>query len=158
MATNAPGTQSVVSRVGQPAKGRRACFLGLAASLLLVPWAYPQQYVEYPQHQGKVQPLQLKWVPSWATLDMDLRERTESQTATNYVPGNLQVYDLTRIRGGLAVRPLGWATAYIQFSDNHVPGLTSKYVAANMRDQFDVRQAYLLLHRERVTLIVGREE
>ena len=158
MATNALCTQSVVSRLDQLAKGRRACFVGLAASLLLVPWAYPQQYVEYPQHQGKVQPLELKWVPSWATLDMDLRERTEAQTALNYLPGNLQVYDLTRVRGGLAVRPLPWATGYIQFSDNHVPGLPSKYVAANMRDQFDARQAYLLLHRERATLIVGRQE
>jgi Alginate export len=158
MATNALCTQSVVSRLDQPAKRRRGCFLGLGASLLLVPWAYPQQYVEYPQHQGKVQPLELKWVPSWATLDMDLRERTEAQTALGYVPGNLQVYDLTRVRGGLAVRPLPWATGYIQFSDNHVPGLTSKYVAANMRDQFDARQAYLLLHRERATLIVGRQE
>ena len=131
--------------------------MGLAASLL-VPVASAQQYVDYPQHQGKPQPLQLKWIPAWATLDMDLRERTESQTSVNYVPGNLQVYDLTRVRGGLAVRPFDWLTAYIQFSDNHVPGLPSKYVAANMRDQFDARQAYLLLHRERTRLFVGRQE
>ena len=65
-----------------------------------MPAASAQQYIDYPQHQGKQQPLQLKWVPAWATLDMDLRERTEAQTAVNYVPGNLQVYDLTRVRGG----------------------------------------------------------
>jgi alginate export protein len=158
MATNAPCTQTIVSRVDHLARRSRACLLALAASLLLAPSAYPQQYVEYPQHQGKAQPLELKWVPSWATLDMDLRERTEAQTALNYLPGNLQIYDLTRVRGGLAVRPLPWATGYIQFSDNHVPGLPSKYVAANMRDQFDVRQAYVLLHREQATLIVGRQE
>lgn len=158
MAINTPGTQSVVSRVDHRAKGRRVRLLGVAASLLLVPWAHSQVYVEYPQHQGKAQPLALKWVPGWATLDMDLRERNEVQTAFGYLSGDSQVYDLTRIRGGLAVRPFSWASGYIQFSDNHVPGLPSKYVAANMRDQFDARQAYLLFHREQATLIVGRQE
>jgi Alginate export len=157
MTTNAMHTQSVVSRMGHLAKKRLGCFLGLALSLLM-PVASAQQYVDYPQHQGKSQPLELKWVPGWATLSMELRERTESQTALNYVSGNLQVYDLTRVRGGLEVRPSQWATGYIQFMDNHVPGLPSKYVAANMRDQFDVRQAYLLLHYEPAKLFVGRQE
>lgn len=157
MTTNAARTRSVVSRMAHLAKRRRGCFLGLAASLLM-PVAFAQQFIDYPQHQGKQQPLELKWVPAWATLDMELRERTEAQTALNYVPGNLQVYDLTRVRGGLTVRPFAWVSAYIQFSDNHVPGLPSKYVAANMRDQFDARQAYLLLHRGQAKLFVGRQE
>jgi hypothetical protein len=157
MRISAVGTLRFAGRMAHPAKRRRRCLLGLAASLL-VPAASAQQYVDYPQHQGKQQTLELKWVPSWATLDMDLRERTEAQTALNYVPGNLQVYGLTRVRGGLAVRPFQWVTGYIQFSDNHVPGLPSKYVAANMRDQFDVRQAYLLFHREQARLFVGRQE
>ena len=135
---------------------KSALMLGFAASLLHS--ASAQQYADYPQHSGKQQPLELKWLPQWATLDMDVRERTESQTATNYTSGNLQVYGLTRVRGGLAVRPTQWMSAYLQFSDNHVPGLPAKYVAANMRDQFDARQAYLLLHREQAKLYVGRQE
>lgn len=157
MTTNAMRTRSVVSGMGHLAKRRRVYLLGLAVSLLM-PMASAQQYVDYPQHQGKAQPLELKWVPAWATLNMELRERTEAQTALNYVSGNLQVYDLTRVRGGLEVRPFQWVTGFIQFSDNHVPGLTSKYVAANMRDQFDARQAYVLLHYEQAKLFAGRQE
>ncbi len=54
--------------------------MALAASLFLMPGAFAQQYIDYPQNQGKAEPLPLGGVPSWATLDMDLRERTESQT------------------------------------------------------------------------------
>src|ERR1700742_45181 len=115
MTINAERTESGVVRVDGPEKRKRCCLLGLAASLLM-PLGSAPQYVEYPQHAGKQQPLELKWVPSWATLDMDLRERTEAQTALSYLPANLQVYDLTRVRGGLAVRPTQWASAYIQFS------------------------------------------
>jgi hypothetical protein len=35
------------------------------------------------------------------TLDMELRGRTEGQTAIDYVSGNGYAYELTRIRGGL---------------------------------------------------------
>lgn len=136
----------------------RVCLLSLAAAWLMPAAALAQLYVDYPTHQGKTQPLQLGWVPAWATLDMELRERTEAQTSLGYRDGNLQVYDLTRVRGGLAVRPFSWMTGYVQFSDNHAPGLTSRYVAANMRDQFDARQAYLLLHTGEWHLQAGRQE
>jgi len=151
-------TQGVITRRGRFSKGIQGCFLGLAACLFGIPGAVAQEYVEYPQHQGKAQPLQMNSVPSWATLDMNLRERTEAQTAFGYKSGNLQVYDLTRIRGGLEVRPSAWMTGYMQFSDNHALGLPLKFVAANMRDSFDARQAYLMLHWEQANVVAGRQE
>nr|WP_277751225.1 alginate export family protein [Granulicella sibirica] len=91
------------------------------------------------------------------TLDMDLRTRTENQTAINYVPGNWQVYELTRVRIGLEVRPARWLTAYLQGQDTHALGLPLPYVAANMRNTFDARQAYLNFHVKPVTIIAGRQ-
>jgi hypothetical protein len=126
--------------------------------LLAVHGASAQQYKEYPQNSGKVQPLELRGMPKWASFDMDLRERTEAQTAINYLSGNAQVYELTRVRGGLEVRPFTWLTGYIQFHDNHALGLELKYVSANMRDTFDDRQAYLEYHAHDLKIIAGRQE
>jgi hypothetical protein len=129
---------------------------------LLVPQAWAQQtavqYIEYPQILGKVQPLELKGVPKWATLDMQLRGRTENQTSVNYISGNEQLYELTRVYGGLEVRPTKFLTGYIQFIDTHALGLPLKYVAANQRDVFDDRQAYLQLEIGRAKIIAGRQE
>ena len=151
-------TQSVLNRESHSAIRGQGGLLALAASLFMMPAAFAQQYIDYPQIQPKAQPLPLRGVPSWATLDMNLRERTESQTALGYRSGNLQVYDLSRIRGGLELRPTNWMTGYMQFSDNRALGLPQKYVAANMRDNFDVRQAYLQLRWEKARLIAGRQE
>jgi hypothetical protein len=116
------------------------------------------RYIEYPQIQGKVQPLQWSGVPKWATFDMQLRARTENQTADAYVPGNDQLYELTRVYGGLEVRPSKYLTGYIQFIDAHALGLPLKYVAGNQRDSFDARQAYLDLHYKEFKVIAGRQE
>jgi hypothetical protein len=117
-----------------------------------------QTYVEYPKNAGKVQPLQQEYMPRWLTFDMDLRARTENQTALNLTPGNGQAYELTRVRVGLQVRPTSWLTAYIQGQDTHALGLVLPYVAANMRDTFDARQAYLNFHLKSVTIIAGRQQ
>jgi hypothetical protein len=117
-----------------------------------------QEYKDYPQNMGRVQTFELNGVPKWATFDMELRERTESQTAINYLSGNAQVYDLTRVHGGLEVRPTKWLTGYIQFQDSHALGLPLQFVAANMRDSFDARQAYLAFHLKNVKVIAGRQE
>jgi hypothetical protein len=83
--------------------------LGLVTGLIMLSQASAQQsavqYIEYPQILGKVQPLQLRGVPAWATFDMQLRGRTEIQTSYSYQSGNEQLYELTRIYGGLEVRP-----------------------------------------------------
>lgn len=116
------------------------------------------QYIEYPQIQGKVQPLELSGVPKWATFDAQLRARTENQTANNYIPGNDQLYELTRIYGGMEVHPSEYLTGYIQFMDTHALGLPLQYTAPDMRDTFDARQAYLDLHLEKYRIIAGRQE
>jgi len=116
------------------------------------------QYIEYPQILGKAQPLHLSSVPKWATFDGELRARLENQTSDNYISGNDQAYVLTRIYGGMEVRPTKYLTGYIQFIDAHALGLPLQYTAANMRDTFDARQAYLDFHMERYRIIAGRQE
>ncbi|MCU1253696.1 MAG: hypothetical protein JWQ49_6725 [Edaphobacter sp.] len=141
---------------------QRDLFLRLSVWLILVSHVSAQQsvvqYIEYPQILGKVQPLHLSGVPKWATFDGELRGRTESQTSVNYIPGNEQLYELTRVYGGMEVRPSKYLTAHIQFIDTHALGLPFQYIAANMRDTFDDRQAYLDFHIKRYKIIAGRQE
>jgi hypothetical protein len=92
------------------------------------------------------------------TLDMELRGRTEGQTAINYISGNGHAYELTRVRGGLTVRPTSWLAGYLQFQDAHALGLPLADTAANMRDTFDFRLAYLHFRIESASLFAGRQE
>jgi len=119
--------------------------------------AQGQTYIEYPKNAGNIQPLRQENVPRWLTFDMDLRARAENQTALNLISGNGQAYELTRVRVGLQVRPATWLTGYIQGQDTHALGLALPYVAANMRDTFDARQAYANFHLKPVTIIAGRQ-
>jgi hypothetical protein len=144
-------------------KGRTAWgILALAAAIILISQASAQEsevrYIEYPGTVGKEQPLEWNGVPKWATIDFQLRGRTENQTSINYLSGNDQLYELTRVYGGLKVRPAKFLTGYIQFIDTHALGLPLQYVAANMRDTFDLRQAYLEFHFENAKIIAGRQE
>jgi len=143
--------------------------LVLLITLLIVPAAsaqyqYPQnpiqafdQYKDYPQLRGQTQSLTRHSLPSWMTLDMELRSRTEDQTAINLIPGQNHFYELERVRGGMEVRPTSWLTGYAQFHDLHALGLPLKYTAANMRDTFDVRQAYLNFHYKPFQFFAGRQ-
>ena len=138
------------------------CILALAVSMISLAKASAQQsevhYIEYPGTVGKVQPLQWSAVPRWATIDFQVRGRTENQTSINYLPGNDQLYELSRVYGGLEVRPAKFLTGYLQFIDTHALGLPLQYVAANMRDSFDLRQAYLELDLEKAKIFAGRQE
>jgi Alginate export len=159
------------SDVNPGSKGYRrswgSCVAAIATAMVLSflsssPQAQGQesavQYIEYPQLQGKVQPLEWSGVPKWATIDFQLRGRLEDQTSDNYIAGNGQTYLLTRAYGGLEVRPTKWLTGYIQFIDTHALGLPLKYVAGNQRDAFDDRQAYLEFHLKQVKVFAGRQE
>jgi hypothetical protein len=115
------------------------------------------QYRDYSRPEGSTQVFGSGESGKW-TVDGELRGRTEDQTAINYLPGQNQTYELTRVRGGLEVRPLSWLTAYAQFHDNHALALPLKYTAANMRDSFDLRQGYLELHAKPVKIFAGRQE
>jgi hypothetical protein len=151
-------------------KGAKPWLIGfavLAGCLSLASGALAQQtalnsqaliYREYPQPTSQVQPLQFKNFPKWATLDMYIRERGESQSSEKYVSGYDAIYDLSRIWGGLEVRPTKWLTAYMQFTDAHALGLPLYYVSANQRDAFDLRQAFLEYHDHSITIIAGRQE
>jgi hypothetical protein len=113
----------------------------------------------YPQKEGVPHPLQWNDLPSWMSLDMELRGRLEEQTALGYVSGKDRLYLLTRVYGGLTVRPTRWLTGYLQFHDTHALGLPVRDVASNMRDTFDFRQYYLNFHyKSQVQLIAGRQE
>jgi hypothetical protein len=129
----------------------------ILAFTLLASSAFAQREM-YPQKQGQTQLFEWDKLPSWMTLDMEIRDRLEDQTALNYVPGKERLYDLTRVHGGLTVRPTEWLTGYLQFHDLHALGLPLRDVASNMRDTFDFRQGYLDFHSGPMHLIVGRQE
>jgi hypothetical protein len=116
------------------------------------------QQALYPQKEGIVQPLHSRDIPSWITLDMELRGRTEEQTSLGYVSGKDRLYELTRVWGGITAVPTNWLTFYGQFMDLHALGLPLEDTAANMRDTFDLRQGYLDFHYKPVKFIVGRQE
>lgn len=115
-------------------------------------------YSAYPQPAGKVMPLQLGNFPKWATVDMQLRAREENQSSDDYTSGNDAFYVLTRVWGGLELRPSKSFTAYLQFVDAHALGLPLYYVSANQRNVFDDRQAFLEYHARDVQVIAGRQE
>ena len=141
----------------------------LFAVLFLAPAAFPQyqypknsatafdEYKDYPQLRGQTQPLTEGKLPSWMTLDGELRSRTEDQTAISLLPGQDKFYELERIRGGMEIRPTSWLSAYVQFHDLHALGLPLQYTAANMRDNFDFRQAYVEFHYKPVKFFAGRQ-
>jgi Alginate export len=116
------------------------------------------QQALYPLKEGIVQPFHTSDIPSWLTLDMELRGRTEEQTSLGYVSGKDRLYELTRVWGGMTVVPTNWLTFYAQFLDLHALGLPLRDTAANMRDTFDLRQGYLDFHYKPVQFIVGRQE
>jgi hypothetical protein len=132
----------------------------VAASAVIAPKVSAQKsiYADYPQKKGKVQELQWDALPRWATFDFELRGRTEGQTAYNLTSGNGRVYELTRVHGGIEVRPTEHISAYLQFHDNHALGLPTDIVASNMRDAFDLRQGYVEFHYKPADLNIGRQE
>jgi hypothetical protein len=97
-------------------------------------------------------------LPDWLSLDMELRGRTEAQTAIDHQSGNAYVYELTRMRGGIGVRAPKFFSAYAQFHDLHALGLPVSHTAGNMRDSFDLRQGYVQFRAPHVTAFAGRQE
>jgi hypothetical protein len=154
------GVLSKMAAAGERGIVLRSLFHSLVvvfALVVLVPSAFGQREM-YPQKEGVSQRFQFDEIPKWMTLDMELRGRTEEQTSLGYVSGKDRLYELTRVWGGLTVRPTDWLTGYLQFLDTHALGLPVRDVAANMRDTFDFRQGYLNFHYESAQLFVGRQE
>ena len=105
-----------------------------------------------------VQSVETDKLPEWIWFDLELRSRTEGQTAINFLPGVSPLYDLTRVRPGMGLKASKYLSAYIQGQDTHALGLPLQYVASNMRDTFDLRQAYLQFSGKMIAVIVGRQE
>ena len=139
---------------------RMLSLLGVCLAPCLMSYAQTQAYAEYPQTRGKVEPWKLRDLPSWLSLDGQIRLRTEDFTSDNYAPANDRIYELTRVYGGLTVRPTSYLTGYMQFMDAHALGLPVNSLAGNMRDTFDLRQGYLEYHDEdnNFRLYAGRKE
>jgi len=115
------------------------------------------QYHDYARAEAPAQALGKGEAGKWVA-DVEVRGRSEDQTAINYSAGQNQTYELTRIHGGLEVRPVKWLTGYMQFHDNHALALPLAYTASNMRDSFDLRQGFAQFHGKTVTLTAGRQE
>jgi hypothetical protein len=115
-------------------------------------------YSDYPQPPASVVKLTEPRLPKWLTLDMQLRAREENQSSDKFISGNDAFYVLTRVWGGAEIRPSPHFTGYLQFVDAHALGLPLKYVAANMRDAFDARQAFLEYHTKLLKVYAGRQE
>ena len=121
--------------------------------------AYAQApiYYDYPSMPANPQPLRLKQLPKWISLDGELRGRMEAQTSLDLRPSNDRLYVDTRVRGGITLHPTSFITGYMQFQDAHALGLPLPQVAANQRDAFDLFQGYLDIHRGKVHVITGRQ-
>jgi hypothetical protein len=139
------------------AKQKRACLVMACAGALWISHAFAQ-YKDYPKQINPVQTLSEQALPSWMTLDMELRGRTEYQSSIDYIPGAEKIYELTRLRGGMKLKPFSRMTGYIQFQDSHASWLSPQYQASDMQDPFYFRQAYLKFHYKQVELIAGRQE
>jgi hypothetical protein len=139
------------------AKKKRACLVMACAGALWISHAFAQ-YKDYPKQITPIQTLSEDALPSWMTLDMELRERTEYQSSIDYTPGADETYDLTRIRGGMKLKPFSWLTGYVQFQESHSSWLPPQYQASDMQAPFSLRQGYLKFRYKQVQLTAGRQE
>lgn len=151
-----PKFTSLFSKGATPSAG--------ALLLLLPPVVNAQQrtYAEYPQRRGLVEQLRSKDMPTWLTIDGEVRGRTEGQTSYAYAQNGDRTYELTRLYIGMEVRPNRFLTGYLQAIDTHALGLPLHATGSNMRDVFDDRQAYLRIqlptHDVPVQVVAGRQE
>jgi hypothetical protein len=148
-----------------PASRRRFATIAFLLALFVlccVQAGAQTSYADYPQKRGKTQGIGWDELPSWMTLAVEARSRTEGQTSFSYVQNADRTYDLTRVLGSVEVRPTSHITGYLQFMDSHALGLPLHTVSANMRDVFDLRQGWLSAHgdagRVPLTAFAGRQE
>src|ERR1700733_3041435 len=137
---------------------RMLALLGACMVPCLMSYAQTQAYADYPKTRGGVEQWKQEDFPSWLSLDGQIRLRTEDWTSYQYTPGNNRIFELTRVYGGLTVRPTSYLTAYMQFIDTHALGLPVAHIASYNRDVFDLRQGYLEFHHNNTQLYAGRRE
>src|SRR4051794_34909831 len=71
-------------------------------------------YFEYPQVSGTTASLQWRQLPPWMSMGFELRGRLEGQTSYQQVSTNERIYELTRVRGAVELRPARFVTGYLQ--------------------------------------------
>jgi hypothetical protein len=87
--------------------------------LVMLPTAQAQKTAEVSVSQSAT----TEDLPHWLTLDLELRSRTEGQTAINFLPRVSPVYDLTRLRICVGVKAPKYFSAYLETQDSHALGL-----------------------------------
>jgi hypothetical protein len=99
--------------------------------------------------------------PRWLHVSGEIRDRVEGRTTFNFAPGTGDGYDLTRLRLNLAVTPAPWLNFFFQAQDAQAPGIETRHLNASLKEDFDLRQAYVELAAgpaRRVRFRVGRQE
>jgi hypothetical protein len=142
--------------IGYSVHFRRMYMFGMFAPLFfsLISYAqssYPQPHAETATYGGPA-------IPMWLSLDFLIRGRTERQTAIGFTSSNDHAYELSRVWGGIQIKPTSWITGYAQFLDLHALGLPLKYTASNMRDSFDLRQGFVRVGTDNASIKAGRQE
>ena len=157
-------TPAVAAKLCSRSKSALAAFRVLALAVFsqlvfstLPALAQEPVYYDYPLNASKVQPLKSSKLPEWLVIDGELRGRIEGQTSLNLVPSNDRIYVLTRVRGGIMLKPTSFLHGYLQFHDTHALGLPLPQVIYNQRDTFDLFQGYADIHAGKLDLITGRQ-
>src|SRR5258708_13786835 len=122
--------------------------------LVMTPSAQAQKTAEVSASQSATS----EGLPKWLSVDLELRSRTEEQSAINFLPGISPVYDLTRLRIGVGVKASKHFSAYLQMQDAHALPFPVRFVASNMRDTFDFRQPYFRLDISQTTTFLLTQE
>ena len=95
---------------------RMLALLGVCMAPCLMSYAQTQAHADYPQTRGGVEQWKQEDIPSWLSLDGQIRLRTEDFTSYQYTSGNDRIYELTRVCGGLTVRLFFYFTDILRSS------------------------------------------
>lgn len=87
--------------------------------------------------------------PSWFQMAVTYRGRLEDTSGIGYVPDASDTYYLSRLRVEANLRVNKYLNFFAMTQDTHVYGYDSVVVRpTSMLDDFDLRQAYMDVHRE----------
>jgi hypothetical protein len=85
-------------------------------------------------------------LPSWLTLGVQERLRSEGQHGIGFSEGDNEDFLYQRFRFSVGVRPTNWLNFYGEVQDSRIVGYSRP--DASMRDTFDLRQAFVDIGHE----------
>ncbi len=100
-------------------------------------------------------------VPSWLTLGVEQRVRFEDLGAIRFDPDDSDGYTVTRLLFDVDVRPTRNVRFFVQARDSRGFGVSEERPRPNVRDPFDLRQAYMVIGDDRSggwDFKIGRQE